>query len=59
MISDSAPNSAQIERFLNAIRVLCVGTGLLPPTEVCALVNIMKGENLPSNSNSSNTGKFI
>lgn len=55
-ISDSCPNTAQIERFLNAIRVLCIGTGLLPSTEVSALVNTMKGENLPSNSNPSNTG---
>lgn len=55
--NESSLNSAQIECILNAIRVLCIGTGLLPPTEISALVNIMKGENLPSNSNTSIPGK--
>lgn len=55
--SDTNQNSsANVERFLNAIRVLCIGTGLLPSTEVSALINTMKGENLPSNSNAA-TGK--
>lgn len=54
--SDTNQNSAHVERFLNAIRVLCIGTGLLPSTEVSALINTMKGENLPSNSNAA-TGK--
>lgn len=57
VISDANPNSAHVERFLNAIRVLCIGTGLLASTEVSALINTMKGENLPSNSNPA-TGKF-
>ncbi|CAG9856656.1 unnamed protein product [Phyllotreta striolata] len=40
-------NSAQIERYINAIRVLCIGTGLLSTSEVTVLVDSMKGENLP------------
>ncbi|XP_056641011.1 E3 ubiquitin-protein ligase UBR4 isoform X2 [Diorhabda sublineata] len=45
----SEPNqsSAQIERYLNAIKVLCIGTRLLSTTEVTILVDSMKGENLP------------
>lgn len=42
------PNCAQIERYLNAVKVLCSGTGLLPTAEVSVLVETMKGENLPT-----------
>ncbi|CAG9835872.1 unnamed protein product [Diabrotica balteata] len=45
--SETNPSSAQIERYLNAIKVLCIGTGLLSTTEVTVLVDSMKGENLP------------
>lgn len=45
--SEANPNSAQIERYLNAVRVLCIGTGLLSSSEVTVLVDTMKGENLP------------
>lgn len=44
------PNCAQIERYLNAIKVLCSGTGLLATAEVSVLVETMKGENLPQQS---------
>ncbi|XP_074029001.1 E3 ubiquitin-protein ligase-like protein poe [Leptinotarsa decemlineata] len=54
--SESNPNSSQIERYLNAIRVLCVGTGLLSTTEVTCLVDSMKGENLPQHPNPSPAG---
>ncbi|CAH1119052.1 unnamed protein product [Phaedon cochleariae] len=54
--SESSPNSSQIERYLNAIRVLCIGTGLLSTSEVTVLVDSMKGENLPQHVNSSPTG---
>lgn len=45
--SEGNLNSAQIERYINAIRVLCIGTGLLSTSEVTVLVDSMKGENLP------------
>lgn len=55
VISDSNPNSVQIERYLNAIRVLCQGIGILPSAEVKALIDIMKGENPPANTASPGT----
>ncbi|KAG5896473.1 hypothetical protein JTB14_005854 [Gonioctena quinquepunctata] len=54
--SEANPSSSQIERYLNAIRVLCIGTGLLSTTEVTCLVDSMKGENLPPHPNPTTTG---
>ncbi|KAF7280363.1 hypothetical protein GWI33_006135 [Rhynchophorus ferrugineus] len=54
--SEQYQDSAAIERYLNAIRVLCVGTGLLSTTEVSSLVDTMKGENLPQQPNVSHSG---
>ncbi|KAJ8931539.1 hypothetical protein NQ314_015528 [Rhamnusium bicolor] len=54
--SESNPNSSQIESYLNAVRVLCLGTGLLSTTEVSVLVDTMKGENLPQHANPTPTG---
>ncbi|KAK9874861.1 hypothetical protein WA026_005677 [Henosepilachna vigintioctopunctata] len=48
---DANPNSALLEQYLNAVRVLCVGTGLLSTTEVSVLTDTMKGENLPQHNN--------
>jgi E3 ubiquitin-protein ligase UBR4 len=49
--SDLNQNSAQIEIYLNAVRVLCIGTSPLSTAEVSVLVNTMKGENLPQHTN--------
>ncbi|KAI4460353.1 e3 ubiquitin-protein ligase ubr4 [Holotrichia oblita] len=46
--SDSNQNNILVERYLRAVRTLCIGTDLLTPAEVSALVIIMKGENLPT-----------
>ncbi|KAJ8985586.1 hypothetical protein NQ317_015077 [Molorchus minor] len=54
--SDPNVTSSQIERYLNAIRVLCLGTGLLTSVEVTDLVDTMKGENLPQHTNPTPTG---
>lgn len=49
-------SSNQIKRYLNAVRVLCIGKGLLTTTEVTVLVDTMKGENLPQHANPTPTG---
>ncbi|XP_060527250.1 E3 ubiquitin-protein ligase UBR4 [Cylas formicarius] len=54
--SEQYQDSAAIERYLNAIRVLCIGTGLLSTKEVSSLVDTMKGENPPQQANAGSTG---
>jgi hypothetical protein len=54
--SDLNQNSAQIEIYLNAVRVLCIGTSPLSTAEVSVLVNTMKGENLPQHTNTTPPG---
>ncbi|XP_008200345.2 E3 ubiquitin-protein ligase UBR4 isoform X1 [Tribolium castaneum] len=54
--SDSTQNSAQIEIYLNAVRVLCIGTSQLSTAQVSVLVNTMKGENLPQHTNTTPPG---
>jgi len=49
--SEQYQDSVAIERYLNAVKVLCTGTGLLTTTEVTSLVDTMKGENLPQQTN--------
>ncbi|ENN72391.1 hypothetical protein YQE_11026, partial [Dendroctonus ponderosae] len=53
--SEQYQDSVAIERYLNAVRVLCIGTGLLTTTEVSSLVDTMKGENLPQQTNVSSS----
>lgn len=40
----------EIEQYINAIRVLCIGKGSLNSTEFSSLLETMKGENLPQQS---------
>lgn len=54
--SDLNQNSAQIEIYLNAVRVLCIGTSPLSTAEVTVLIDTMKGENLPQHTNTSASG---
>ncbi|CAH0559665.1 unnamed protein product [Brassicogethes aeneus] len=56
--SESSRDQAEgsIERYLNAVQVLCVGTGLLTEQDVARLVDTMKGENLPQHANPPPTG---
>ncbi|KAL3276929.1 hypothetical protein HHI36_012295 [Cryptolaemus montrouzieri] len=49
--ADANPNSALIEKYLNAVQTLCIGTGLLSTSEVSVLTSTMKGENLPQHNN--------
>lgn len=56
--SDLNQNSAQIEIYLNAVRVLCIGTSPLSTAEVSVLVNTMKGENLPQHTNTTPPGQL-
>lgn len=56
--SDLNQNSAQIEIYLNAVKVLCIGTSPLSTAEVSDLVNTMKGENLPQHTNTTPSGKL-
>ncbi|XP_066149479.1 E3 ubiquitin-protein ligase UBR4 isoform X2 [Euwallacea fornicatus] len=54
--SEQYQDSVAIERYLNAVKVMCTGTGLLSTTEVSNLVDIMKGEDLPQQTNVSPSG---
>lgn len=47
---DANPINNPIDKYLNAIQILCVGTGLLSTSEVSVLTNTMKGENLPQHN---------
>ncbi|RZB39229.1 zf-UBR domain containing protein [Asbolus verrucosus] len=57
--SELNQNSAQIEIYLNAVRVLCIGTSPLSTAEVSVLVNTMKGENLPQHTNTTPPGRYF
>ncbi|KAL1517166.1 hypothetical protein ABEB36_000965 [Hypothenemus hampei] len=54
--SEQYQDSVAIERYLNAVKVLCTGSGLLSTREVSSLVDTMKGENLPQQTNVSHSG---
>lgn len=54
---EGRPNIVQAERCLKAIGALCIGSSLLSQPELTILINIMKGETLPSHPSS--TGKYI
>lgn len=43
---EQSPNCVLIERKLKAVRSLCVNVGLLSSSDLTALVNTMKGENV-------------
>lgn len=56
--SDLTINTQQLERYINAIQLLCIGKGSLTSTEFSSLVEIMKGENLPQQSVTTGKTKF-
>lgn len=47
LTAEPVPNTAQANRLLNAIKSLCLGTGLLSKTDQASLTSTMKSENLP------------
>lgn len=47
LTAEPIPNAAQATRLLNAIKSLCLGTGLLSPADQATLTQTMKSENLP------------
>lgn len=54
-ISSCGTDSVQNEHCLRAIHALCVGSGHLSPAEQTLLADTMKGEAIPSHSNSAGT----
>lgn len=57
--SEQYQDSVAIERYLNSVKVLCIGTGLLSTSEVSSLVDTMKGENLPQQTNVFPSGEYL
>lgn len=53
------PNTAQASKLLNAIKSLCLGSGVLSSTDQAALIQTMKNENLPPHIKANTTGNQI
>ncbi|XP_022919909.2 E3 ubiquitin-protein ligase UBR4 isoform X2 [Onthophagus taurus] len=48
--TESNYNNVLVEKYLKAIRILCLGQDFFSPTEISTLVISMKGETLPTNT---------
>lgn len=59
LTAEPVPNTAQANRLLNAIKSLCLGTGLLSKTDQASLTSTMKGENLPPHIKTNLAGTYI
>lgn len=56
---ESVPNTAQASRLLNAIKSLCLGTGVLSSTDQATLMQTMKNESLPPHIKANATGNLF
>lgn len=49
--TDVGQNTVQVERYIKAIRALCIGNDLFSQSEISVLINTMKGGSVPTHNN--------